>query len=63
MHNRQHPEKRKYALDMLEEQESTQELKGDWYNKLRDINKENLNIAFSQPQGKFLTYDDFIKKL
>jgi len=63
VHNRQHPKKRRYALDMVEEQESTQRIKGDWYNKLRDMNKENLNIAFNNPQGKFLTYNDFIKEL
>ena len=63
VHNRQHPKKRRYALDMVEEQESTQRIKGDWYNKLRDMNKKNLNIAFNNPQGKFLTYNDFIKEL
>ena len=63
VHNRQHPKKRLYAIDMLEQQESTQELKGDWYNKLRDMNKQNLEIAFNNPQGKFLTYENFVKEL
>ena len=63
VHNRQHPKKRLYTLDMNGVNESTQRVKGEWYNKLRDMNKVNLDIAFYQPQGKFLTYNDFLKTI
>lgn len=63
VHNRQHPQKRQYALDMANSSTSTQRLKGDWYNKLRDINKQNLDIMFGNPQGKLLSYKDFTKTL
>jgi hypothetical protein len=63
VHNREHTKKRLYALDMAGEAESTQRIKGDWYNKLRDINKENLNLFIGQRQDKFLTYEDFLNKL
>jgi hypothetical protein len=55
VHNREHPEKRKYTKN------STQKNKGDWYRRLREINKKNLAIYTSNPQGKFLTWDDYIK--
>lgn len=63
VHNREHPKKRLYALDMKGEQTSTQRIKGDWYNILRDINKENLNLFIGNRQDRFLTYEDFLKKL
>lgn len=63
VHNREHTKKRLYALDMNGKESSTQRLKGDWYNTLRDINKENLNLFIGHRQDKFLTYEDFLKRL
>jgi hypothetical protein len=57
VHNREHDKKRNYALDYRGENESTQANKGDWYNKMRDVNKKNLEVMF-QPQGKFLSWED-----
>jgi len=57
VHNREHPQKRTCALDYRGENESTQANKGDWYNKMRDVNKQNLDIMF-QPQGKFMSWKD-----
>jgi hypothetical protein len=53
VHNREHPEKRKYTY------QSTQANKGDWYRRLREINKKNLNIYINSPQAKFLTWEDY----
>ena len=63
VHNREHTKKRLYALDMSGESESTQRIKGNWYNTLRDINKENLNLFIGHRQDKFLIYEDFLNKL
>ena len=63
VHNREHTKKRLYALNMNDTNESTQRVKGDWYNKLRDINKQNLNLFIGPRQDKFLTYEDFLKTL
>lgn len=62
VHNREHPKKRLYALGM-DGSETNQRIKGDWYNTLRDINKENLNLFVGQRQDKFYTYEDFINRL
>lgn len=51
VHNRNHPEKRKYTVS------STQDKKGDWYDSLRDLNKENLQLILSQ--GKVKSYKDW----
>jgi hypothetical protein len=63
VHNRQHPKKRLYALDMVNGTDSTQRIKGDWYNKLRDINKKNLELCMSSRQDRFFTYEDYLKQL
>ena len=63
VHNRNHPNKRKYALDMDGKrnlQEATTGKKGDWFYKMRELVHENLNY-FGSNQGKFNTYDDFKK--
>lgn len=57
VHNREHPRKRNYALNYEGIEESIQSKKGDWYNKVREVNKKNLNIMF-EPQGKFLSWED-----
>jgi hypothetical protein len=57
VHNREHPQKRNYALTYDGKDVSIQSNKGDWYNKMRDVNKQNLDIMF-QPQGKFLSWED-----
>lgn len=57
VHNREHPQKRNYALTFDGKNVSIQSNKGDWYNKMRDVNKKNLDIMF-QPQGKFLSWED-----
>ena len=63
VHNREHPNKRNYVLDYRGTQQSTQANKGDWYNTVRDLNKENLSIVISNPQKKILSYKDFENKL
>lgn len=63
VHNREHPQKRNYAKDMLTDDTSTQAKKGSWYNTLRDINKENLNYFIGHRQEKFLSWDDYKQKL
>ena len=63
VHNRNHPEKRNYALDMdgkRDLQEATTGKKGDWFYKMRELVHENLNY-FGSSQGKFNTYEDFKK--
>jgi len=64
VHNREHPEKRKYAVSKSDGQKSTQEKKGDWYNIVRDINKKNLELLYgNNRQERLLTYKDYIKEL
>ena len=64
-HNREHPEKRKYALSVFDKTESTQEKKGEWYNIVRDMNRENLNKLYDgrSKQSKLNTYQDFLNKM
>lgn len=61
VHNREHPKKRRYALNMMSKEKSTQDNKGDWYNLIRDMNKKNLQLFGGQ--HKYLTYEDFEKEL
>ena len=61
VHNREHPKKRRYALNMMSKEKSTQDNKGDWYNLIRDMNKKNLQLFGGQ--HKYLTYKDFEKEL
>ena len=62
VHNRNNPDKRNYALDMRGERSSTQASKGEWYNIMRSINKDNLE-RYLTSQAPFLTYDDYLEKL
>ena len=59
VHNREHPEKRKYILDFNSDTKSTQANKGRWNNIMRDLNKENLSIIVGNPNKKILTYNNF----
>jgi len=64
VHNREHPEKRKYALSVFGKTASTQEKKGDWYNIVRDLNKDNLNKLYgNSKQDRLNTYQDFLNKM
>ena len=61
VHNRMHPSKRKYALDMdgkTNLENANHDKKGDWFYKMRDLVHQNLN-NFGSTQGKFNTYEDF----
>ena len=63
VHNRNHPKKRNYALDMDGKrnlQEATLGKKGDWFYKMRELVHHNLG-HFGSSQGKFNTYEDFKK--
>ena len=63
VHNRMHPKKRNYALDMdgkRDLQEATRDKKGDWFYKMRDLVHQNLN-SFGGHQNRFNTYEDFKK--
>lgn len=51
-HNREHPKKRMYVKD------STQAKKGDWYYKMREMNKENIERLLN-PNTRFLTWEDY----
>lgn len=57
VHNREHPKKRNYALNELNE-ESTQKKKGDFYKKCKDANFINLQNIYNSSQNKFITYND-----
>ena len=61
VHNRQHPKKRLYALDMDRDrslEEATKDRKGDWFYKLLNLLQFNLG-NFGKSQAKFNTYKDF----
>tara|TARA_R110001592_G_scaffold348004_1_gene641861 strand:- start:5038 stop:6063 length:1026 start_codon:yes stop_codon:yes gene_type:complete len=65
VHNREHPKKRLYALDM----DSNRDLalvnttkKGDWFYKMRDLVHVNLG-TFGSHQSRFNTYEDFKKSI
>lgn len=62
VHNREHPKKRNYALNIYGE-ESTQSKKGDWYKVIRGTNEQNLNLYSNTNQNKFFTYEDCLKTL
>lgn len=57
VHNREHSKKRIGAKTMVGDDKSTQANKGLWYEKIRNLNRKNLNILYSG-QGKFLSWDD-----
>lgn len=61
VHNRNHPNKRRYALEP-DGNESTQAKKGELYNRVRDLNKLNL-AKYLQPQGEFLREEKELLKL
>jgi len=61
VHNREHPKKRMYALDMNSDRELSrvgEEKKGDWFYKMRDLVHQNLG-TFGPHQSRFNTYNDF----
>ena len=61
VHNRQHPKKRLYALDMDGERslaDATHDKKGDWFYKMRELVHFNLG-NFGPSQARFNTYKDF----
>ena len=63
VHNREHPKKRMYALDMDSDRDLSvvgDEKKGDWFYKMRDLVHQNLS-TFGANQSRFNTYDDFKK--
>ena len=63
VHNRMHPKKRRYALDMdgkRDLEQATHDRKGGWFYKMRNLVHQNLN-NFGSNQGRFNTYDDFKK--
>jgi len=62
VHNREHPRKRNYALNIFGE-ESTQAKKGDWYKVIRNTNEQNLHMYSNTNQNKFLTYQDCLNTL
>jgi len=63
VHNRNHPNKRNYALDMDSDRVTTQDFKGDWFIKLRDLCNKNLNLI-GQGQQQFLSFEkDFLKEI
>lgn len=63
VHNRNHPEKRKYVLNE-DGTESTQKTKGEWYKLMRTINLENLNrFAHNPTHPNYITYEQYLNKL
>lgn len=58
IHNREHPEKRKYCT-LKDGHVSTQDNKGDRYKKIRELSKHNLNVYQNSSQERFLTWQDF----
>ena len=65
VHNRNHPKKRMYALDMDSDRDlalANTEKKGDWFYKMRDLVHFNLG-NFGPSQARFNTYEDFEKKI
>ena len=65
VHNREHPKKRLYALDMDSDRELSRvgdEKKGDWFYKMRDLVHHNLG-TFGASQARFNTYKDFEKEI
>ena len=65
VHNRMHPKKRLYALDMDKSRKLTEvdkSGKGEWFQKMKDLVHFNLN-NFGFSQNKFYTYEDFEKSM
>ena len=65
VHNRNHPKKRMYALDMDSDRDLARvenEKKGDWFYKMRDLVHHNLG-TFGGNQSRFNTYDDFKREI
>ncbi len=62
VHNREHPRKRNYALN-IQGQESTQSKKGDWYKVIRNTNEQNLHMYSQTNQNRFFTYQDCLNTL
>ena len=63
VHNRMHPKKRLYALDMDRSRKLTDvdnSGKGEWFNKMKELVHYNLN-NFGSSQTRFNTYKDFEK--
>jgi hypothetical protein len=64
VHNRNHPKKRRYCLQMEGDRICTQEKgpnqRGSWYENLKQLANVNLSV-FGKSQNRFNTYDDFIK--
>tara|TARA_A100001515_G_scaffold144578_1_gene149114 strand:+ start:770 stop:1795 length:1026 start_codon:yes stop_codon:yes gene_type:complete len=65
VHNRQHPKKRLYAIDMDSDRDlalANTERKGDWFYKMKELVHFNL-ANFGKSQARFNTYKDFQDKL
>ena len=64
VHNRNHPNKRRYCLQMEGDRICTQEKgpnqRGSWYENLKQLANVNLSV-FGKSQNRFNTYDDFTK--
>jgi len=63
VHNREHPKKRLYALDMDSDRELSlvgDEPKGNWFFKMKELVHHNL-ANFGSSQARFNTYNDFEK--
>ena len=64
VHNRMHPKKRLYALDMDKSRKLSEvdlgSGKGDWFHRMKDLVHYNLG-NFGSSQVKFKTYEDFEK--
>ena len=64
VHNRNHPNKRNYCLQMEGDRVCTQEKgpnqRGDWYENLKYLANVNLS-TFGKSQERFNTYEDFNK--
>jgi len=64
VHNRNHPKKRNYCLQMDDDRICTQEKgpnqRGGWYENLKNL--ANINLSrFGKVQDRFNTYEDFDK--
>ena len=64
VHNRNHPKKRRYCLQMEGDRICTQEKgpnqRGSWYDNLKQLANINLSV-FGKYQNRFNTYKDFKK--
>lgn len=58
IHNREHPDKRKYCT-LKDGHVSTQDNKGERYKKIRELSKHNLTVYQNFSQERFLTWEDF----